>query len=535
MITRHQPKGTNRRLKGGKQMSGQIEKALPADRSNATPSGELFRAVLESMDRGFCIIELLFDEHGRPNDFRYLEANSAFETQTGLKAAVGKRVRELVPQLEQHWFDLYGRVAETGAPIRYVNEVSQLNHRWFEVNAFRLGRPEERKVGVIVTDITVRRKSEAALRESEHRLHLVFDNAPLLIGYMDANWVYRFGNGAYAEWFGRDPTNVPVRELLGEALFRHRESFLRRALEGEWLQFDGSFYRSGFGLRDAEITFIPDKTKNGETRGVFVFASDVTELKRAEQTMRQMRDELANINTELEQRVEERTTKLRDTIGELEHFSYSITHDMRAPLRAMRSFAQFLWEEYNDRLDVVGRDYLHRIGESAARMDNLITDALNYSKVVRGEFPLEPVDPDALLRGIIDSYPQFHIPQAEIYIKGTLPLVIGNKAALTQVFSNLLSNGVKFVDPDKIPRVRVWAEPRGEWVRLWFKDSGIGINPDQQQRIFVMFEGLSQKYEGTGIGLAIVQKLVERIKGRVGFESESGKGSRFWVELRKAT
>jgi signal transduction histidine kinase len=268
---------------------------------------------------------------------------------------------------------------------------------------------------------------------------------------------------------------------------------------------------------------------------VFIFASDVTERKRAEQSMRQMRDELAKTNMELEQRVEERTAKLRDTIGELEHFSYSITHDMRAPLRAMRGYAQILQQKYNACVDDAGRDYLHRIVESASRMDNLITDALDYSKVVQQEFPLEPVDADVLLRSIIDSYPQFHMPQAEIYIKGTLPLVIGNKAALTQCFSNLLSNAVKFVDPAKLPRVRVWAEPRGEWVRLWFEDNGIGINPDQQQRVFVMFERLSQKYEGTGIGLALVRKVVERMKGTVGFESESGKGSRFWVELQKAT
>jgi signal transduction histidine kinase len=247
-----------------------------------------------------------------------------------------------------------------------------------------------------------------------------------------------------------------------------------------------------------------------------------------------MGDELANKNLELEERVQERTARLRDTIGELEHFSYTITHDMRAPLRAMQAFGQILREEYSSILDGAGRDYLRRIVDSASRMDSLITDALNYSKVVQDELPLEPINPGALLQGIVDSYPQFQPPRAEIEIAGEFPAVTGNKAGLTQCFSNLLDNAVKFVEPGKEPRVRVWAEPLENVIRLWFEDNGIGIDPEQQQRVFVMFQRLSKQYEGTGIGLALVRKVVERMKGRVGFESEPGTGSRFWVELQKA-
>jgi PAS domain S-box-containing protein len=633
--------------------------------SDTSEMAGLYRSVFESMNQGFCIFQVLFDEHKRPMDYLFLETNPAFETHTGMKSVVGKRMRDLAPNHEQHWFDIYGKIALTGEPLRFVQEATQLDNRWFDLDAFRVGQPEERKVAVIFNDITERRRAETALRfteaqrfalieqspigmylidsefrllqinpkarpvfpnievtlghdfretmrtmwpsetseeilarfqhtlqtgepyfvhgftkgradtgkkefydweihrvtlpdgqygvvcyfidisdyvkaqqkiqESERRVRLVTDNAPLLISYMDSGMVHRFGNAVYRDWFGRDSANVSATELLGEEIYRHREPYLRKALAGEQLRFQGPMYRRGFGPRDAEITLVPDKEENGTICGVYIFVSDITERKRAEEEMSRIRDELAQKNLELEHRVEERTAKLRDTIGELEHFSYTITHDMRAPLRAMQAFGQILRDEYNSRLDEAGRDYLRRIVDAASRMDNLITDALNYSKVVRDEIPLEPIDPGALVRGIIESYPQFLPPQAGVELEGDFPFVLANKAGLTQCISNLLGNAVKFVEPGKLPNVRVWAEPRGDVARIWFEDNGIGIDPRQQQRVFVMFQRLNKQYEGTGVGLALVRKVVERMKGKVGFESEPGKGSRFWLELEKVS
>ncbi len=113
--------------------------------------------------------------------------------------------------------------------------------------------------------------------------------------------------------------------------------------------------------------------------------------------------------------------------------------------------------------------------------------------------------------------------------------LLGNEAGLTQCFSNILTNAVKFVQPGKVPKVRIWAENRGEYVRLWFEDNGIGIAKRHQEQIFVMFQRLSRSYEGTGIGLALVSKAVERMQGKVGVESEEGNGSRFWIELKSCT
>lgn len=260
---------------------------------------------------------------------------------------------------------------------------------------------------------------------------------------------------------------------------------------------------------------------------------EITERKRAEEALRHAQEKLAQANTNLEHLVNERTAKLQEAISELEHFSYTITHDMRAPLRAMQAFGEMLLTDAIEALDSTRREYLRRIVSAASRMDNLITDALSYSKIVRDELELGPVDASALLRSIVESYPQFQPPQAKIFLENQIPLVRANAAGLTQCFSNLLGNAIKFVHPNRTPKVHVHAEERGQYVRLWVEDNGIGIPKQYHEQIFVMFQRLSKQYEGTGIGLALVRKTVERMKGRIGVESEPGKGSRFWMELER--
>jgi signal transduction histidine kinase/Skp family chaperone for outer membrane proteins len=247
-----------------------------------------------------------------------------------------------------------------------------------------------------------------------------------------------------------------------------------------------------------------------------------------------LRNELQSSNAELDAAVAKRTAELRELVQDLEHFSYTITHDLRAPLRAMHGFAGMLAQECGQDISPAGKEYLRRIGVAAARMDRLITDALSYSGTVRQEFKLEPMDIDHLLRGIVDSYPNLQPPLAAVTLEGDFPRVLGNEAALTQCFANLLGNAVKFVAPGRTPHVRVHAERRGEWVRIWFDDDGIGIPEAMLSRVFGMFQRLSKDYEGTGIGLALVKKVAERMGGMVGVESQLGRGSRFWLELKAA-
>jgi signal transduction histidine kinase len=256
---------------------------------------------------------------------------------------------------------------------------------------------------------------------------------------------------------------------------------------------------------------------------------DITERKRAEETLRQSQE---RYREELEVLVEERTAKLQELVAELEHFSYTITHDMRAPLRAMRGFAGALKEAAEHHLGDEERTLIGRIIAGADRMDALITDALSYSKAVRQELTLAPVNLGKLLRGMLDTYPEFQSANARIEVAHELPLVVGNEAALTQCFSNLLGNAVKFVKPGEKALVRVRAERLDGWVRLWVEDDGIGISKEMLPRVFDMFSRGSSRAAGTGIGLALVRNVVGRMGGRLGVESELGKGSRFWVELK---
>ena len=263
---------------------------------------------------------------------------------------------------------------------------------------------------------------------------------------------------------------------------------------------------------------------------------DITERKQAEAAVIQAQKELQQHALSLEKTVAERTAALRETVRELEAFSYSISHDLRGPLRAMNNFAQILRENYAAQLDDTGRDYLQRISASAGRLDKLVQEVLNYTRILRAEVPLTRIDLDKLVREILYSYPDWQPPQVDIQIEGTLPPVLGHEGFLTQCVSNLLSNAVKFVAPGVRPRVRIWAEPRNTRVRINFQDNGVGVAPEDETRIFRMFERIhpATDYEGTGIGLTIVRKAVERMGGRVDFESEPGQGSKFWLELRKS-
>jgi len=236
---------------------------------------------------------------------------------------------------------------------------------------------------------------------------------------------------------------------------------------------------------------------------------------------------------DLEQQVRERTRDLQAANARLEAFAFSVAHDLRAPLRGMQGLAQALLEDYGERLDEVGRDYARQVVQEATSMDTLIQDLLAYGRLSHVELAMAPVD----LTDVLDS--ALHVVQREatergavIDVEARLPTVTGNRSVLVQVFTNLLSNAIKFGGPS--PRVHVWAEPRPNGVaHVWVEDQGIGIAPEHQERIFAVFERLHgvEAYPGTGIGLAIVRKGIERLGGRVGVESAEGQGSRFWVEL----
>jgi signal transduction histidine kinase len=245
--------------------------------------------------------------------------------------------------------------------------------------------------------------------------------------------------------------------------------------------------------------------------------------------------EARTLNLDLERRVTERTERLSETARELDTFAYSVSHDLRAPLRAMTGFSQALLEDFGPRLDPKAREYAERIVRGGQRMNALIEDLLAYSRLTRAELTLVQVD----LTGVVDEVlaslaGEVERRGAKVDVARPLHGVQGHPVTLRQVVTNLVSNALKFVAPGVAPRVRVRSESSGGTVRLWVEDNGIGIAPEHHERIFRVFERLHgvDDYPGTGVGLAIVRRGLERMGGRVGVESEPGKGSRFWIELR---
>ncbi|HXT12997.1 MAG TPA: ATP-binding protein [Candidatus Angelobacter sp.] len=276
---------------------------------------------------------------------------------------------------------------------------------------------------------------------------------------------------------------------------------------------------------------------------IYIFGRNVTARKLAE-------DQVLQLNGELEKRI----TALTEVNRELETFNYSISHDLRAPLRSMSGFAQALIDGAATRLGEQEADYVRRIAKSAKRMDTLLQDLLEYSRVSRAAMPPMTVNLDSVVNEILSLRErEIQDKQARIEVKSPLGVVSAHTPTIQQILSNLIDNGLKFVGKDQAPHVWIWTEPVAEGkdspaengagksarvnghlgIRIWVEDNGIGIEKEFHEKIFGLFERLhpSHAFPGTGLGLAIVRKAVERMGGRVGLESQPEKGSKFWVEL----
>jgi PAS domain S-box-containing protein len=310
----------------------------------------------------------------------------------------------------------------------------------------------------------------------------------------------------------REPAENPVAKALREnrivGLANHTILMTR---EGKEIPIDDS----ASPIRDGK----------GKVIGVILVFHDITARRQVERE----REAQAAI---LENRVRERTAQLEESIRSLEGVSYSIAHDLRGPLRSMEAFSSALLEDCPAELSPAAHDYALRIVAAARRMDVLIQELLTYGQLAQQEMPLERISLDevvgrtlASLEGLIR---QSH---AEIQV-GRLGCVKANVTGIEQAVVNLLTNALKFVKPGMPPQIRINSEKRGDRLRLLVSDSGIGIPHRYVDRIFKIFERLDPKtYPGTGIGLAVVQKSVQRMGGTVGVESMQDQGSTFWIEL----
>jgi PAS domain S-box-containing protein len=395
-----------------------------------------------------------------------------------------------------------------------------------------LGEEDRKEVGLVKI-----MRDRTAEREAAERLRIALDSALLgtwsfypLTGRMEVDDRCR-------ELLGISPHAAPSYELLLSTVHPDDRSRLHERIQQTFADPTIGEFRDEcrfIGLQDRiersiRVTGCVYFDPSGRAERFIGTVLDITDLVKAREISRRRGEEL-------ERTVAERTMQLTETVQQLETFSYSVVHDMRAPLRSIRSFANVLEEDYGEQLDDTARGYLKRLKDSTSRMDALIVDVLAYSRVTSSEATLVHVDMDQLAREIVQQYPQFQECSDCVQVVSPLGAVCGNRALLTQCLSNLLGNAIKFVPPGRRARVVVRSERTGEYIRIWVEDNGIGILPEFREKIFGLFQRLhrTDQYPGTGVGLAIVKKAVERMRGRLGFESEPGQGSRFWMELPAA-
>ena len=373
----------------------------------------------------------------------------------------------------------------------------------------------------VARDITRQRSLE---RESR-RLGAIVDSSDDAIISKDLNGVVQSWNRAAERMFGftaeeavgRSITMIIPEERLGE-----EDEVLGEIRRGGRVDHIETVRRRKDGtLIPISLSVSPIVDRSGQVVGASKIARDLSALRA--------------YATTLEQTVRERTAELETANTQLESFAYSVSHDLRAPLRGMQGLAHALLEDYGPTLDATARDYATRIVAEASQLDRLIRDLLAYSRLTRIDVALERVDVgEAIYDALHQLDDDIRTSGATVEVEPEMPPLRANRAVLVQVLTNLISNAIKF--GGERPTVRVRAEVLNGTARVWVEDQGIGIAPKHQERIFRAFERLhgADRYPGTGIGLAIVHKGIERLGGRVGVESQEGKGSRFWFELPRA-
>jgi two-component system sensor histidine kinase/response regulator len=461
---------------------------------------------------------------------RFMMVNRAVVERLGVsdpEEVVGKTDFDFYPrEYAKETFQDEQRIMKSGQPLIGKTEKVKKNGQtqWVSVTKVPIKDRNGKVIGLagISRDITTLKRMEEALAYERDLLQALMDNIPDPIYFKDNMSRFTRINREHASWLGIKDYN----EAIGKTDFDfYAAEFAQEAYQDEQkiIETKKPLINKIEKIKKpdgthiwASATKVPIINKKGQVTGIVGISRDITKL-------RQLEEELIRANEQL-----------RHSNIDLENYTYVVSHDLKAPLRAIRSFSTFLLEDYKDKIDETGQDYLRRIADAASHMDALIEDLLLLSRVGRKFMEFENVDLNQLLKEIVtDIEPLIKKRNGEV-VSPQLPTILIQRTWLKQLFMNLIDNGLKF-NKSKVPRVEISYEEKETEYLFKVQDNGIGIEEKYHEKIFNLFERLHtrEEYEGTGAGLAICKKIVLQFGGKIWIKSQTGKGTTFFFTLPK--